>query len=237
MWPPQRPVTRVPCGGCLPGGQARPCGQRRQGWRVRPAARAQPDRGDTFPQVKPSHELSAVAVLIGRILPRNPTPMYRQCLGGGDHCLVSEGWFWSAGDEARVRGEFTVDPSPGGLIDKGTKGKRAHRSGRPACLEAMTFSLPSGGSAVAGGRCRRPTSPGKSARVGLVRCRCCALLLHGPSQRPRRLASSAPRCELVAWWSIVAAGAGQKDYSGRMRSMPGGCGCCRLLLPDPGADR
>jgi hypothetical protein len=27
----------------------------------------------------------------------------------GDHCLMSEGWFWSAGDEAHVRGEFTSE--------------------------------------------------------------------------------------------------------------------------------
>jgi hypothetical protein len=31
------------------------------------------------------------------------------CLGKVHHCLMSEGWFWSAGGAARVRGEFTAD--------------------------------------------------------------------------------------------------------------------------------
>jgi hypothetical protein len=31
------------------------------------------------------------------------------CPGKGDHCSVSEGWFWGAGSETRVRGEFTAE--------------------------------------------------------------------------------------------------------------------------------
>ncbi len=31
------------------------------------------------------------------------------CPGKVDHCLVGDGWFWSAGGEARVRGEFTAE--------------------------------------------------------------------------------------------------------------------------------
>ena len=46
---------------------------------------------------------------------------------------------------------------------------------------------------------RRPAGPCGPAVVGLVRCRCCTLLLqHSPAPRLAALALSAPRCELMA---------------------------------------
>jgi hypothetical protein len=101
----------------------------------------------------------------------------------------------------------------------------------PTCSAAwsvLTTYMPSGGSAVAGGRCRRPTSPCKSARVGLVRCRCCTLLLHSPPNAPaRRLASSAPRCELVAARSVKV------TRAGRPRRRPGHQCMCKLPVRFP----
>ncbi len=43
---------------------------------------------------------------------------------------------------------------------------------------SRTFSLPSGGRAVSGGRCCRPRRPYRSVVAGLARCGCCTLVLH-----------------------------------------------------------
>jgi hypothetical protein len=76
------------------------------------------------------------------------------------------------------------------------RGLVAH--GRPAEVLPWSFSLPSGGRAVTGGRCRRPAGLCGLAAVGSARCRCCTLLLHSTPPLPwaAALASSAPRCEL-----------------------------------------
>jgi len=95
----------------------------------------------------------------------------------------------------------------------GAPAPRQERGESPAQRPGI-LSLPSGAEAVAGGRCRRPAGPCGSAVVGLVRCRCCTLLLHSALPLP-----GSPRWPCLPldanWWR--AAGEGHSRRSG-----PGG---------------